>query len=261
MLPNAFAPSRKRDHTDEAATTESLLRSAHSATGIQREELQNQAIVAAVRLAQTVASRYRGRGIDREDLDQIAYEHLVKAVRNYRPTADSDFRSYAIPTIRGGIQHYFRDNAWVVKLPRRLQELQAQINHLQTHLAAARDHWPTYQELADELGVDVVELTEADQARGCFQPTSLDAPHGKEVARSLGQSIADPRNTYELVDGVYSLLPVLKQLPARERHLLRRRFVDHYTQAEIGAEIGVSQMHVSRILRDIMTQLQLALTA
>jgi RNA polymerase sigma-B factor len=261
MLANASVPSRRCDHSEEAATTERLLRSAHSAVGSRRQELLDQAIVAAVPLAQTVAARYHGRGIDREDLEQIAYEHLVKAVRNYRPTADSDFRSYAVPTIRGGIQHYFRDNAWAVKLPRRLQELQAQINHLQTRLATERDHWPTYQELADELGVNVSELIEADRARGCFRPASLDAPRGSTDARSWGPSVPDPCNTYELVDQVYSLLPVVKRLPPREQHILHRRFVDHYSQAEIGAEIGVSQMQVSRLLRDIMTQLQLALSA
>ena len=261
MLPTTSTPSGKSDYTDEAATTERLLRSAHSATGNHRKELLDQAIVAAVPLAQTIAARYRGRGIDRDDLEQIAYEHLMKAVRNYLPTHNSDFRSYALPTIRGGIQHYFRDHAWAVKLPRRLQELQTQINRLQTQLATQHNRWPTYHELADELDVHVSELVEADQARGCFQPTSLDAPRGTDEARTLGQSIADPSNTYELVDQVYSLLPVVEQLPARDRHVFHRRFVDHRTQAEIGAEIGVTQMQVSRLLHNILTQLQLALSA
>jgi len=250
------------DRADEAATLEQLLRAAHSAQGARREEYFEQAIVAGVPLARTLARRYRRRGVDPEDLEQIAFEHLVKAVRNYQPTEGSDFRSYAVPTIRGGIRHHFRDNAWAVKLPRRLQETQSRVNAIMADLAAELGHWPSHDELAAALGIDVAEVSEAEQARGCFQPTSLDTPlHRAGDERTLGQQVVDPSNTYALVDQIYSLRPVVNRLPARDRFILRRRFVDHWTQAEIGAAIGVSQMQVSRLLRDIMAQLQLALSA
>jgi RNA polymerase sigma-B factor len=251
-----------QNRAGEAATLEQLLRSAHQSSGRLREEYLEQAIVAGVPLARTLARRYRFRGVDLEDLEQVAFEHLVKAVRRYRPTDGSDFRSYAVPTIRGGIRRHFRDNAWAVKLPRRLQETQSRVNASMTDLAAELGHWPSYQELADALDVDVAEVTEAEQARGCFQPISLDSPlHRAGDERTLAQQMTDPNNAYALVDQIYSLQPVVNQLSARDRIILRRRFVDHWTQAEIGAELGVSQMQVSRLLGAIMTRLQTALSA
>jgi RNA polymerase sigma-B factor len=253
-------PSDNLDRADQATRLETLLRAADAARGPRRDELLQQSIVAGVPLAKTLARRYRGRGVDDDDLDQVAFEHLVKAVRNYHPTEGSDFRSYAVPTIRGGIRHHFRDNAWAVKLPRRLQEIQSRVAELEAGLAAELGHWPTYDELAKVLRVDVCEVIEAEQARGCFQPASLDAPVRGDSSRDLGQLVVDPSDTYELVNQVQALLPIVNDLPARDQHILRLRFVDHYTQAEIGTEIGVSQMQVSRLLRNILTQLQLALS-
>ncbi|MGW7681748.1 sigma-70 family RNA polymerase sigma factor [Kribbella sp. NPDC054772] len=218
-------------------------------------------ILAGLPLARTLASRYRGRGVDDEDLEQVAFEHLIKAVRNYRPSGDSDFRSYALPTIRGGIRHHFRDRAWAIKLPRRLQEIQSHINAAQTGLAADLCHWPSLQELAAATGIDIDEITEAEQARGCFHPTSLDAERPSDTGARHIRETADPSNTYELVDQVHSLRPVVDGLPDRDRAILRMRFVEHFTQAQIGAELGLSQMHVSRLLRAILGRLQLALTA
>jgi len=241
---------------------EGLLRAAAASTGRRREELLEEAIVAGVPLARTLARRYQGRGVDREDLYQIAYEQLVKAARNYSPSEGSDFRSYAVPTIRGGIRHHFRDCAWAVKLPRRLQDVQARVNEVEPGLAADLAHWPTHGEIAEAIGVDVTDVREAEQARGCFRPSSLDAPLRRDRADlSLSQLLADPSDTYELVDQVESLLPVVNGLSARDRLILRRRFVDHRSQSEIGAEIGVSQMQVSRLLKNILGRLQLALSA
>ncbi|GAA2803912.1 sigma-70 family RNA polymerase sigma factor [Kribbella solani] len=215
-----------------------------------------------VRVSRTQARRYRGRGVDTEDLEQIAFEHLVRAVRNYRPSGDSDFRSYAVPTIRGGIRHHFRDNAWAIKLPRRLQEIQSRVNAVQATLAVDLGHWPSNRELAEALNVDLREIIEAEQARGCFQPNSLDAqPAADGSTRSVVAQLADPMDTYALVDQIHALQPVVDDLPDRDQLILRRRFVDHRTQAEIGIEIGVSQMQVSRLLRAILGRLQLALSA
>ncbi|HZX07600.1 sigma-70 family RNA polymerase sigma factor [Kribbella sp.] len=252
----------KASHAEQSARTEHLLRAAHHSRDPLREQLRAEAIVSGMPLARTIARRYRGRGVDTEDLEQIAVEHLIRAVRNYRPTADSDFRSYAVPTIRGGIRHHFRDNAWAIKLPRRLQEIQSRVNSVQTTLAITLGHWPDHAELAAALGVEVDEIVEAEQARGCFQPSSLDAERSMESgAPAPAREVPQPGDTYELVDQVHSLRPVVENLPERDRLILRRRFVDHRTQAEIGAEIGVSQMQVSRRLRNILDHLQLALTA
>jgi RNA polymerase sigma-B factor len=246
--------------TDQAATVERLLREAAAATGRQREDLLDQAIVASVPLARTLASRYYRRGVDAEDLDQVAYEHLVKAARSYRPVDGSDFRSYAIPTVRGGIRHHFRDHAWAVRLPRRLQEIQTRINATEGTLAADLKRWPSYQELAEALGLDVEEVIEAQRAQGCFNPSSLDVPLHDGSSMTRGQQVADPADTYQLVDQIESLRPVIDALPARDRLIFERRFLEHQTQAEIGHEIGVSQMQVSRLLGRIMLQLRLALS-
>ncbi|NUR94887.1 MAG: sigma-70 family RNA polymerase sigma factor [Kribbellaceae bacterium] len=249
-------------YAEESARTEHLLRAAHGSRGARREQLLHEAIVSGMPLARTLAHRYRRRGVDDEDLEQIAIEHLIRAARNYRPAPGSDFRSYAVPTIRGGIRHHFRDNAWAIKLPRRLQEIQSRVNAVQSKLAVALGHWPDQDELSEAIGVDVDEIVEAERARGCFQPTSLDAERTTDAGSSApAREVAQPGNTYELVDQVHSLQPVVDNLPERDQLILRRRFVDHCTQAEIGAEIGVSQMQVSRRLRMIINNLQLALTA
>jgi RNA polymerase sigma-B factor len=245
---------------EQAATAERLLRKAAAATGTRREDLLDQAIVASVPLARTLASRYYRRGVDAEDLDQIAYEHLVKAARNYRPGDGSDFRSFAIPTIRGGIRHHFRDHAWAVKMPRRLQEIQTQIAVTEGALAARLERWPTCQELAEALGLDVKEVVEAQRAQGCFNPSSLDVPLHDGSSMTRGQQVADPADTYQLIDQIESLRPVVDNLPARDRLIFERRFLEHRSQAEIGHEIGVSQMQVSRLLGRIMLRLRLALS-
>ncbi len=254
-------PDLADSRTERAATAERLLREAAATTGPRREELLNQAIVASVPLARTLASRYYRRGVDSEDLDQVAYEHLVKAARSYRPTDDSDFRSFALPTIRGGIRHHFRDHAWAVKMPRRLQEIQTQLTVTEAALATSLARWPTCDELAEALGLDVKEVVEAQRAQGCFNPSSLDIPLHDETSMTRGQQVADPADTYQLVDQIESLRPVVANLPDRDRLIFQRRILEHRTQAEIGSEIGVTQMQVSRLLNRIMLQLRLALSA
>jgi RNA polymerase sigma-B factor len=254
-------PDLPDSRTERAATAERLLREAASATGPRREELLDQAIVACVPLARTLASRYYRRGVDAEDLDQVAYEHLVKAARSYQPDDTSDFRSFAIPTIRGGIRHHFRDHAWAVKMPRRLQEIQTQLTVTEAALAARLERWPTGEELAEALGLEVKEVVEAQRAQGCFNPSSLDIPLHNDSSMTRGQLVADPADTYQLVDQIESLRPVVAGLPDRDRLIFKLRFLDHRTQAEIGHEIGVTQMQVSRLLSRIMLQLRLALSA
>jgi RNA polymerase sigma-B factor len=258
--PKAIVGDRSNPRRDQAATAERLLREAAATSGARREDLLGQAIVVSVPLARTLATRYYGRGVDADDLNQIAYEHLVKAARSYRPSNDSDFRSFAIPTIRGGIRHHFRDNAWAVKMPRRLQEVQTQIGTTEAVLAARLERWPTSRELADALGLDLKEVVEAQRAQGCFSPSSLDVPLHDDTSTTRGQQVADPADTYQLIDQIESLRPVVDNLPARDRLILQRRFLEHRTQAEIGHELGVTQMQVSRLLSRIMLQLRLALS-
>ncbi|MGW1346748.1 sigma-70 family RNA polymerase sigma factor [Kribbella sp. NPDC002412] len=240
---------------------EALLRQASTAVGDCREDLLREAVVQGSAMARSLALRYDGRGVEREELFQVAYVGLVKAVHGYRPGPDTDFRSYAFPTIRGEIKRHFRDNAWAVRPPRRIQNLQASINAAEGELAARLYRWPTDQELAERIGVPLEELRDAQGALGCFQPMSLDAPLRADSSMSLGSSMPAQEDTFELVDQLQTLLPAVESLGARDKLILRRRMIDHWSQAEIASEIGVSQMQVSRLLRRIMGVLRSALAA
>jgi RNA polymerase sigma-B factor len=243
----------------ERSVTESLLREASEESGDRRSELVRDAIVNGAAMARSLALRYDGRGVDREELFQVAYVGLVKAAHGYRPGAETDFRSYAFPTIRGELKRHFRDNAWAVRPPRRIQELQAAINAAESELATQLHRWPTEQELANWIGVPVGEISAAQQARGCFHPDSLDAPIRTGSTAPLGSLMADQEDTYELVNQIETLRPAVEHLCERDKLILRRRVIDHRSQAAIASEIGVSQMQVSRLLKRIMRILQNAL--
>jgi RNA polymerase sigma-B factor len=245
----------------QSAETERLLRRAATEEDPRRSESIAAAVVQSASMARTLASRYDGRGVDSEDLVQVAYVGLVKAARGYRPDATTDFRSYAIPTIRGELKRYFRDNAWTVRPPRRIQELQAAINAAEGQLVADLHRWPTDSELADAIGVPTDQVQDAQQAQGCFRPLSLDAPANTSAQLPLGSMVPDRSDTFVLVDEVESLRPAVAKLADRDQLILRRRFVDHWTQAQIAAEIGVSQMQVSRLLHRILLSLRSALAA
>jgi RNA polymerase sigma-B factor len=245
----------------QRALTETLLRRAAEEAGSRREDLLREAVVQGVPMARSLALRYDGRGVDREELFQVASVGLVKAAQGYRPGADTDFRSYAYPTIRGEIKRHFRDNAWTVRPPRRIQNLQASINAVEGELVAQLHRWPTDQELADSIGVSLAEIRDAQGAIGCFHPVSLDAPLWIDSAVSLGGTVPDQQDTFELVNQLETLRPAVENLGDRDKLILRRRMVDHWSQAEIASEIGVSQMQVSRLLSRIMGVLRSALAA
>jgi RNA polymerase sigma-B factor len=245
----------------QSAEIEQLLRTAAEEVDPRRSQLLEQAIILGAPMARTLASRYYRRGVDTDDLVQVAYVGLVKAAQGYEPDPDTDFRSYAIPTIRGELRRHFRDSAWMVKPPRRIQELQSAINAAEGELAATLHRWPSERDLAEAIGVPVEQIADAQRAQGCFQPVSLDASLSHGSSLSLGNLVADDEDNYVLVDHVGALRPAVEDLPPRDRLILHRRFVEHRTQAEIGAEIGVSQMQVSRILRRILLVLRSALVA
>ena len=263
IIPQSLSPSVHQELSRErqSAETERVLREAAGESGDRRSGLLGEAILHGIPMARTLALRYDGRGVDREELFQVAYLGLVKAARGYRPGPETDFRSYAIPTIRGELKRHFRDNAWTVRPPRRIQDLQAAINAVEGEFAAELHRWPSEEELADRLGVPVEQVMDAQRAQGCFRPVSLDAPVAAGSAASLGNLLADLANTFELVDQVETLRPTVAGLGERDKLILRRRMVDHRTQAEIAAEIGVSQMQVSRLLQRIMGTLRAALAA
>ena len=247
-------PKQRRD-----STTRSLL-SQRAVTSDEdlRQSLLDQAIELNLSIAHSIASRFRGRGVEPDDLDQVAYLGLVKAARSYDPSTDTPFLAYAVPTIRGEVKRYFRDCSWTVRIPRRLQELQGSIAAVRPRLIQDLHRDPTLQELADEIGAEVNDVEAAIAADGCFTVLSLDRPvDGGESTANLADTIADEEDSsFERTEAVAILEPVLSDLAPRERRILELRFVEGHTQADIGAEIGVSQMQVSRLLRGILDRLR-----
>jgi len=246
-------PKQPRD----SATRSLLSRRAASTDEDLRQALLDEAIELNLSIAHSIATRFRGRGVESDDLDQVAYLGLVKAARSYDPSTETPFLAYAVPTIRGEVKRYFRDCSWTVRIPRRLQELQGTIASARPQLVQELHRDPSLQEIADEIGADVNEVEAAIAADGCFSVLSLDRPVDGDSTANLADTIADEEDTsFEQTEAVAVLEPVLSDLAPRERRILELRFVEGHTQADIGAEIGVSQMQVSRLLRGILDRLR-----
>jgi len=246
-----------RKQRRDGETRSLLSRRADATDENLRQALLEQAIELHLGVAHSIASRFRGRGVEADDLDQVAYLGLVKAARSYDPSTDTPFLAYAVPTIRGEVKRYFRDCSWTVRIPRRLQELQGSIASVRPRLVQDLHREPTQQELADEIGAGVNEIEDAIAADGCFSVLSLDRPMDDDSNASLADTIADEEDAaFERTEAVAVLEPVLSALAPRERKILELRFVEGHTQADIGAEIGVSQMQVSRLLRGILDRLR-----
>ncbi|MEU0092641.1 SigB/SigF/SigG family RNA polymerase sigma factor [Kribbella sp. NPDC006257] len=246
-------PKQRRDR----ATRALLAQRAGSTNEAERQSLLEQAIELNLGIAHSIASRFRGRGVESDDLDQVAYLGLLKAARSYRPDTETPFLAYAVPTIRGEVKRYFRDCSWTVRIPRRLQELQGSIAAARPQLVQDLQRDPTLEELAEAIGVEVGEVEAAIAADGCFSVLSLDRPMDGESTASLADTIADEEDgAFERTEAVAVLEPVLSELAPRERRILELRFIEGHTQADIGAEIGVSQMQVSRLLRGILDRLR-----
>lgn len=218
-------------------------------------------VLANLGVAHGIARRYRHRGIAADDLDQVALLGLVKAARNYDPAKQDDFLAYAVPTIRGEVRKHFRDQGWMVRPPRRVQELQSRILSAATDLTQELGRSPRPSEIATRLDEPVGDIEEALGADGCFSPSSLDRPLGGSAeAPSLGDVIPDPKDDHDAVDARVILGPAVRRLGERDRKILHLRYFNGRTQEEIAQEIGVTQMHVSRLLTKILAQLRSELT-
>jgi RNA polymerase sigma-B factor len=219
--------------------------------------LREEAVVLSLDLADAVAHRYAGRGMEIEDLTQVARMGLVKAVRRYRAGAGFSFTGYAIPTISGELKRHFRDHGWAVRPPRRLQELRIELGAVEARLQQDLHREPSVAELAEELGVSEAEVRECRLSQTAYTAFSLDVP----VDGDSGPVDAPPApgDEYAVVDQRDALRRALAVLDDRDRRLLQLRFVEDLTQSQIGEIIGVSQMQVSRLLSDILRRLRAAL--
>jgi RNA polymerase sigma-B factor len=248
---------RGLNRPERAEQTARLLDAAqHTTDPEERDEALGRVVVINRGVAEAVAARFRNRGVPQDDLRQVAYEGLTKAVYRFDPELRNDLLTYAVPTIRGELQRYFRDQGWTVRPPRRIQELQWRVNQVIEQLTQERGHEPSEEEIAEELGTTVEEYREAASAFGCFQPASLDQPVGRESETSIGELITGEDIEGSATEARMMLAPVVRRLPERHRRILYLRFFEDLTQEEIGRDLGVTQMQVSRLLTRILDDLR-----
>ncbi len=209
--------------------------------------LRNQLVEEHLPLAQSLAQRYANRREPLDDLQQVAVLGLLKAVDRFDPGRGVPFHGFAIPTIVGELRRHFRDRGWMVRVPRRLQELHLRLDPLVADLAQRLGRSPTAAEVAEAAGVDEEEVLQAMDAVSSYRPASLDAARRDQGSSSIEQLGSVDAELGSVEDRAV-LVDLLGSLSSRERRILHLRFFEEKTQAEIAAEIGISQMHVSRIL-------------
>lgn len=208
-------------------------------------------------LARSLARRYHRSGEPLDDLVQVAAVALVKAIDRYDPARGCAFSSFAVPTIAGELKRHFRDHSWTVRPPRDLQEVTLRVENALTRVTQQLDRSPTTRELATAAGLDEEQVLEALQARRGRSGVSLQAPQGLPgEGMTLGDTLGEDDPELERAEQRAALDDLLKTVPARAREMVRLRFEEDMTQAEIGAVFGVSQMQVSRILRQTIAQLR-----
>jgi RNA polymerase sigma-B factor len=246
---------------NRSATSRRLLaRAARESDPLERKRLQDEVVVLHMGLARAVASRYRGRGIAEEDLAQAASMALLKAARNFDVSMGVEFLSYAVVTMKGEVKRQFRDYGWMVRPPRPVQKLQADVSHAQSELTHLLGRSPRVVEVAAHLDVAVEQVVAALTADGCYAPTSLDTPVGDDGLTVLGELLADDDTALSEAENRVMLTPAVRSLPEREREILYLRFFRQQTQTQIAAEIGMTQMQVSRVLARVLETLRGQLT-
>jgi RNA polymerase sigma-B factor len=215
-------------------------------------------------LARSLARRYAHTSEPFEDLVQVASLGLMKALDRFDPDRATAFASFAVPTILGELRRYFRDSSWGVHMPRDLQERALKVGSAQEELTKQNGRAPTVNELAVYLELDTEEVLDALQAAQAYDALPLDAPAGsrdKDEGMTLLDSLGEEDERYEWVDLDATVAVALQSLPARDRAIIRLRFIEELSQVEIGRRIGISQMQVSRLLRQSLHQLRLLTNA
>ena len=211
-------------------------------------------------LVEHCARRFRNRGEPFEDLVQVGTIGLIKSVDRFDTERGVEFSTYATPTIIGEIKRYFRDKGWAIRVPRRLQELRMQIGAATAELSQSLGRSPTPRELAEAIGCTVEEIVEGIESSNAYSTLSLDATDDSEDnSPSMLDAIGIDDAGLEHVEIRESIKPLLEQLDPREKRILLLRFFKNMTQSQIAEEIGVSQMHVSRLLNRTLEQLRSSL--
>lgn len=209
-------------------------------------------------LARRLARRYQHTDEPIEDLVQVASIGLLKAVDRFDCSRDVMFSSYAVPTILGELKRHFRDRTWSVRVPRDLQEMALRVDQTVTRLSHGRRRSPSVAEIAAAVEASDEQVLEALEAMGAYRATSLDSPRSSrdEETESVAEGLGSNDNGFDRAEERATLEPLMGRVSERERVVLRLRFAEDLTQAEIGERIGVSQMQVSRLIRQALTRLR-----
>lgn len=257
-MPQALGGSTRTSmlHDLDDRTKAVLLEASETTSADERERLRDRAVEINMGLARALASRYRSKGVEWDDLVQVAYLALTKSVAGFDPHSPYRFSAYATATVRGEIKRWFRDHDWMVRPPRRYQDLRLVISQREPELAQSLGRMPGAGEVADELGVSKGDVHASSAACQGRRSLSLDAPAYDPGSVSLGDTVPDPGDDIDTLEWRLSLRESLSRLGPRGRLILRLRFENEATQAEIGKELGVSQMHVSRLLSRLIDQLR-----
>jgi RNA polymerase sigma-B factor len=223
----------------------------------RRGELRDRLVTGYLPVAEHIARRFGHRGESGEDLVQVATVGLINAVDRFDPTRGSDFLSFAVPTVMGEIRRYFRDSSWSVRVPRRLKELHLAITTAGNDLSQQLGRAPAPSEIASRLGLTRDEVYEGLEAGNAYHSVSLDDMLTQDSdSTSLGDMLGERDAGLEGVENHESLLPLVRELPERERTILLLRFFGNLTQTQIAEKIGISQMHVSRLLARTLQRLR-----
>jgi RNA polymerase sigma-B factor len=252
------APRDRAEHRAEIHRRFELLAECEP-DSVRHRTLRDELIAEHMNYARYVASRFSVPADTAEDLEQVAYLALIKAVDNFDPSRGTAFLGYLTPMVAGEIKRYFRDSTWDVHVPRRMQELSLALHGAPAEQLERRlGRSPTIAELAEHLGAQPEEIVEAFDASAAYSATSLERPlvPGDEQGASLGETLGGDDDAYEWVVDREALKPLLAALPEKDKRILLMRFFRGMTQSQIGTELGVSQMQVSRYLTRILSTLR-----
>lgn len=233
----------------------------------EHQYARNTLIEMNLTLVHFAARRFRNRGNgDMEEIIQVGTIGLIKAIDRFDLSREVEFATFAVPYILGEIKRFFRDTTWAVHVPRRLQELRVELAKAKEDISAHLDHDPTVKELADYLSITEEEVIDGLVASNGYTAGSLEAPtDGGESAatptRTLADVMGEPDPAMEAVENLHTLAPLLDELDERERRILELRFGQELTQSQIGNELGVSQMHISRLLTGTLNKLRRGMLA
>jgi RNA polymerase sigma-B factor len=209
-------------------------------------------------LARQLARRYQHGGEQLDDLIQVASLGLLKAIDRFDPSRETAFSSFAVPTILGELKRHFRDKGWSVRVPRDLQELAVRVDRVTDELSRELGRAPSVAEIAERIGTTAEQVLEAREASAAYRAVSLDRPHDDEDESdgSMGSHVGIEDPGFGVAEDAATVERLMRVLSDREREVLRLRFAEDLTQSEIGQRVGVSQMHVSRLIRHAVAQLR-----